>query len=95
MGFFMAIDFSNLTLSTPTQTSTDDETTLSKGIDFSKLTLGQPKRTVGGTLKDIAESDSANHNNWITGMMRSRPYRVQAENNVHLNQRTNYQMGQK
>jgi hypothetical protein len=45
----MAIDFSQYSLSTPTPTSTEDE-----GIDFSKYTLGQPKRTVGGTIKDIA-----------------------------------------
>ena len=54
MGFFMAIDFSQFSLSAPTPTSTDDEITPTKGIDFSKYTLGQPKRTVGGTLKDIA-----------------------------------------
>ena len=45
----MAIDFSQFSLSAPTSTPTEGD-----GIDFSKLTLGQPKRTVGGTLKDIA-----------------------------------------
>lgn len=49
----MAIDFSNLSLSTPTSIE-NEENTPSSGIDFSKLTLGQPKRTVGGTLKDVA-----------------------------------------